>query len=261
MTKKKNIFNLKNKKIILTGSSGLLGEEFKNYLIRNGATVIGIDILKKKDESKKNFYFYKCDFSKPNSIKEVCKQINKKFKNINCLINNAAINEPIKKNLNHNFLNFNLEEFDKLSDVNVKAILYLCKFFHGSLKRGGGGSIINIGSIYGLVSPDQRMYNYNNKIKNQKNISYTITKTALIGLTKHLAVIFAKDKIRVNLASFGGVQNRQSKIFIKKYKDNTPMNRMAKKNEFNGVLNFLISDASSYVTGSNIVVDGGLTAI
>ena len=259
--KKNNIFNLKNKKVILTGSSGFLGDEFKDYLIRNGATVIGIDILKKKNEKKKNYFFYKCDFLDPNSIKEVCKKIIKKFKKINCLINNAAINETIDKNINSNFLNFNLNEFDKFSDVNIKSILYLSKFLHQALKKNGGGSIINIGSVYGLVSPNQKIYNRGNKIKSQKNISYTITKTALVGLTKHLAVIFAKDKIRVNLTSFGGVQNRQAKNFLKKYKDNTPMNRMAKKNEFNGVLNFLISDASSYVTGSNIVVDGGLTAI
>ena len=152
-------------------------------------------------------------------------------------------------------------EFDKFSDVNIKAILYLSKYLHKILKKGNGGSIINIGSIYGIVSPDQKIYNNNGKIENQKNISYTITKSSLLGLTKHLAVIFAKDKIRVNCTCFGGVENKQNKNFLKKYSENTPMNRLAKKNEFNGLINFLISDASSYITGSSIVADGGLTII
>ena len=111
------------------------------------------------------------------------------------------------------------------------------------------------------MSPDQKIYNKGRKIENQKNVLYTITKSSLVGLTKHLAVIFAKDKIRVNCTCFGGVKNKQNKNFLKKYSENTPMKRLAKKNEFNGLINFLISDASSYITGSNIVVDGGLTIV
>ena len=261
MKRSLNLFNLKNKKIVLTGSSGLLGSEFTSYLLSNGATVIGIDLKQDKKIKKKNFFFYNSDFSDSDSIRKVCNAINKKFKNIDCLINNAAINEPIKKNIKQNFLNSNLEEFDKFSDINVKAILYLCKYLHKSLKKNTGGSIINIGSIYGIVSPDQKIYNKNDKFNNQKNISYTITKSSLVGLTKHLAVVFAKDNIRVNSTSFGGVKNNQSKSFLKKYSKNTPMKRLAKKNEFNGIINFLISDSSSYMTGSNIVIDGGLTIV
>lgn len=256
------LFNLKNKKIILTGCFGLLGVEFSDYLLKNGAIVIGIDLKFKKKFSKHNrFIFYKTDLSKPESIKKTCDKINKKYQKIDSLINNAAVNETIDKNFKNNFLNFNLLEFDKFSDVNIKAILYLSKYLHKILKKGSGGSIINIGSIYGIVSPDQKIYNNNGKIENQKNISYTITKSSLLGLTKHLAVIFAKDKIRVNCTCFGGVENKQNKNFLKKYSENTPMNRLAKKNEFNGLINFLISDASSYITGSSIVADGGLTII
>ena len=261
MINNKNLFNLRNKKIVITGCSGLLGREFNNYLLKSGAIVIGIDLKKSKNLNSKKFYFYQTDLSNLDSIKKTCSKINKKFKNIDCLINNAAINEPITKNIKQNFLNYNLEEFDKFSDVNIKAILYLCKYLHKSLKKKTGGSIINIGSIYGIVSPDQRIYNKNDKLNNQKNISYTVTKSSLIGLTKHLAVVFAKDNIRVNSTSFGGVKNKQSKSFLNKYSKNTPMCRLAKKNEFNGIINFLISDSSSYMTGSNIVIDGGLTIV
>ena len=262
MTYSSKLFNLKNKKIILTGCFGLLGTEFSNYLLKNGAIVIGIDLeFKKKFKKHNRFFFYKSDLSKPESIKKTCDKIIKKYKKIDCLINNAAINETIDKNLKSNFLDLDLLEFDKFSDVNIKAILYLSKYFHKILKKGNGGSIINIGSIYGIVSPDHKIYNKDKEIKNQKNILYTVTKSSLIGLTKHLAVIFAKDRIRVNCTCFGGVENKQNKNFLKKYSNNTPMNRLAKKDEFNGLINFLISDAASYITGSNIVVDGGLTII
>ena len=262
MTYSSKLFNLKNKIIILTGCFGLLGVEFTDYLLKNGAIVIGIDLKPKKKIKKHNkFFFYETDLLKPDSIKKTCEKINKKYKKVNCLINNAAINESIKKNSQNNFLNFDLSEYDKFSNLNIKAILYLCKYFHKSLKNKNGGSIINIGSIYGMVSPDHKIYNKGNNMKKQKNISYTITKSSLPGLTKHLAVIFAKDKIRVNCTSFGGVENKQDQNFLKKYSKNTPMNRLAKKNEFNGLINFLISDSSSYITGSNIVVDGGLTII
>lgn len=262
MTYSQKLFNLKNKKIVLTGCFGLLGSEFSNYLLKNGATVIGIDLEFKKKFNKFNkFFFYKTDLSDPNSVEYICNKINKKFKKIDCLINNAAINEAIDKNFKSNFFNFDLKKFDKFSDINIKAILYLCKYFHKTLKKGKGGSIINIGSIYGIVSPDQKIYNKGRKIENQKNVLYTITKSSLVGLTKHLSVIFAKDKIRVNCTCFGGVKNKQNRNFIKKYSENTPMKRLAEKNEFNGLINFLISDASSYMTGSNIVVDGGLTIV
>ena len=258
----KNLFELKNKKIVLTGCFGLLGSEFLNYFLKNGAIVIGID---KKDKKKlpksKNFFFYKTDLTDPLKIKITCNSINKKFKKIDSLINNAALNESLDYNINQNFLNFDISRFDKFSNINIKAILYLCKNLHSSLKRGGGGSIVNIGSIYGLVSPDQEIYNEGKNLLNQKNISYTVTKSALVGLTKHLAIIFAKDKIRVNSTSFGGVKYRQSKSFIKKYSQKTPMKRLAKKNEFNGLVNFLITKSSSYVTGTNFIADGGWTSI
>ncbi len=262
MTYSSKLFDLKNKTIILTGCFGLLGTQFTHYLLKNGALVIGIDLKpKKKFKKHKKFVFFETDLANPISIRKTCDNINKKYKKINCLINNAAINETIDEIYNKNFLNSDISKFDKFSDVNIKSLLYLCKYFHKSLKSKNGGSIINIGSIYGLVSPDQKIYNKNHKIENQKEISYTITKSSLLGLTKHLAVVFAKDKIRVNSTSFGGVKNRQNKNFLGKYSQKTPMNRLAKKDEFNGIINFLISDASSYVTGSNIVADGGFTII
>lgn len=258
---KKTIFDVKNKKIIISGCSGLLGLEFSKSLLSNGAIVIGLDIKKPKIKNK-NFYFFNTNLNDKISITINSKKINKKFKKIDCLINNAAINEDIKINTNNNFLKYKVDNLDEFININIKSIMLLAKVFYKNLKTKGGGSIINIGSVYGLVSPDHRIYNkVEHSVKNQKNVSYTITKSALIGLTKHLAVIFAKDKIRVNSTSFGGVLNNQNQNFIKKYKNKTLLNRLANKDEYNGIINFLVSDASTYATGSNFVIDGGLTSI
>lgn len=252
--KKKNIFDISQKIIIITGSNGLLGKEYVKYFLSEDAVVIGLD--KQNNLKSDNFFFYKCNLENHKSIELVCSKINKKFKKIDVLINNAAINENIKKTQGHNFLTSKNNDFNKFVDVNIKSILILSRNLYKSLKITNG-SIINIGSIYSILAPDNNLYNSNNTTQNQKNINYTITKTAVLGLTKHLAAIFSKDSIRVNCVSLGGVLNGQSKKFIKKYSNKTLLKRMANKNDFNGLLHFLSSEASSYITGENIICDGG----
>lgn len=256
-----NTLKIENKKIILTGCSGLLGSEFTKYLSNNGATVIGLDIAKPNFKLK-NFYFYKTNLKNLKDIQKSYIKISNKFNKIDCLINNAALNEKNSKIIKKNFLKLNADELDEHISINIKSVINLIQTYYKVLKKDGGGSIINIGSIYGLVSPNQKIYNKNKKnFLNQKNICYTITKSALIGLTKHLAVLFANDKIRVNSTSFGGVEDNQSKSFKQNYSNLTLLNRMAKVSEFNGIIHYLISDASSYSTGTNYVIDGGLTSI
>lgn len=250
------LFNLKNKKIILTGCFGLLGVEFSDYLLKNGAIVIGIDLKFKKKFSKHNrFFFYKTDLSKPESIKKTCDKINKKYQKIDSLINNAAVNETIDKNFKNNFLNFNLLEFDKFSDVNIKAILYLSKYLHKILKKGNGGSIINIGSIYGVTAPDYSLYE-SEEIGNPA--AYSSSKGGLIQFTKWLSTTLAHE-IRVNCISPGGILRDQSSTFISKYEQKTPLKRMAHEEDFKGIIAYLASDLSEYVTGQNIMIDGGWT--
>ena len=253
--KNNNLFDINKKVIVITGSNGLLGKEFVKYFLNNNATVIGID--KKNNIKMKNYFFYKCDLGEKKSINSTYFKISKKFKKIDTLINSAAINEGVKETKGHNFLKSKKDNFEKFVNVNLRAILILSKKFHKNLKASKNGTIVNIGSIYGLLAPDNYLYNNNLKLNNQKNISYTITKTAIIGLTKHLATIFALDNIRVNCISPGGVFNNQDKKFINKYSQKTLLNRMANKKDFNGLIHFLISDASNYITGENIISDGG----
>lgn len=250
-----NLFDIEKKIIVITGSNGFLGKEFVKHCLEQKATVIGID--KKNDLKMKNFHFYKCDLEKKKSINSVYAKISKKFKKINALINNAAMNESVKETKGHNFLKTKKDNFEKFVNINLRAILILSKKFNKNLKFNKSATIINISSIYGVLAPDNNLYNDNQKIENQKNISYTVTKTAVIGLTKHLATIFAPDQIRVNCISPGGVFSNQDKYFVKKYSKKTLLNKMAGKSDFNGLIQFLVSDASSYITGENIICDGG----
>ena len=249
-------FNIKKKIILLTGSNGFLGKEYSKYLKKQGAIVIGLD-----NKGLTNDKFFKCDLSKKKSIIECCKKINKKFPQIDAIINNASINESVDSTKKHNFFVSSFDDFENIMNINVRSILYLSKCLYKNLKRSKSGAIINIGSIYGNISPDNSLYNLKNSKKNQKNVSYTISKSAIIGLTRHMASVFSESKIRVNCVSLGGVKKDQNKNFIKKYISKTLLGRMASKDEFNGLLHFLISDESRYITGQNIVCDGGYTII
>ena len=128
------------------------------------------------------------------------------------------------------------------------------------MQKNKEGSIINIGSIYGMVSPDQRIYlKKDSEKKFRKPIAYCVSKSAVYNMTRYLATYFASDGVRVNVLTFGGVFNNQDAEFVKNYCQKVPLNRMAKRDEYNGAVLFLASNASSYMTGSNLVIDGGFT--
>ena len=186
-----------------------------------------------------------------------------KIGNIDVLINNAAIDAtPKSKN---KFLKpvekFDVDIWDKVMSVNLKGVFLCCKVFGAAMARKRGGSIINISSIYGILSPDQRIYNnMNSKKKFIKPISYSVSKSGIINMTRYLATYWAKKNIRVNNLIMGGVLNNQPKNFVSKYCKKVPMNRMAKKDEYNYAIFFLASEMSSYMTGSNLTIDGGWSA-
>jgi NAD(P)-dependent dehydrogenase (short-subunit alcohol dehydrogenase family) len=146
--------------------------------------------------------------------------------------------------------------------VNVKGIVLCCQVIGGQMAIEGRGSIINICSIYGIVSPDQRIYEYRRKtgLPFYKPVAYSVSKSALLNLSRYLATYWAEKNIRVNTLTFAGVFNNQDKEFLKGYCTHVPLGRMAREDEYNGAVQFLLSDASSYMTGSNLVIDGGWTA-
>lgn len=262
-------FNLKNKTAVLTGSAGRLGNEFAHTLCEAGANVILVDIDSKKNKKlehnlKKKFNnkIISCnlDISNQNSIKELKKEILAKFGRIDILINNAFFNPSINQTQKtKKFETFPLEIWNKVIGVNLTGV-FVCSQELGSLMaKQKGGVIVNISSIYGLVGADQRIYG-DSGLNSQP--SYAATKGAIVNLTRYLASYWHGKNVRVNTLTLGGVLDKSymKNSFIKKYSEKTILGRMANKNEYNGALLFLVSDASSYMTGANLVVDGGWTA-
>jgi len=254
---KKTFFNLKNKNIIITGGNGFLGSQITDALLKEQANVFIIDIKKSK---KKSIKYFNSDITNEGELREILKFFKKKKIKIDVLINNAAIDYvPSKSKNNHlkleNFLN---DFWDKDLSVSLKGS-YLCtKVFGSYMSKFRKGVILNISSDLGIIAPDQRIYKDSNFIK---PVTYSVVKHGIIGLTKYTASYWGKKNIRCNAIAPGGILNNQDSSFIKKINQLIPLGRMAKKKEYNGLILFLCSDLSSYLTGSVIVADGGRTII
>ena len=266
------MFSLKNKNILVTGSLGLLGNEFVESIAEYRGNLILIDLDQSKlDIQAKNIqnkYNVKCkgyslDISLESEYPKKTKAIIDEFKKLDGLINNAA-NNPKIENLDNSFSR--LESFDINTwndDINVglKGSFLCIKYFGKEIsKNPNGGSIINISSDLGLIAPDQSLYVRKDLPDNQqpvKPVTYSVIKTGLLGLTRYVATYWAKKGVRCNALCPGGVENNQNPDFIKKINSKIPMNRMARKNEYNGSIIYLLSDASSYLNGSIITADGG----
>ena len=261
----RKVFDISNRVIVITGAAGLLGSEYADGFCQAGGNVVladkNFEKCKKLAAKLEKKYGVKplpikLDVTNPNSIKKMVAHITKKFSKIDVLVNNAIYPEigKIKKT---KFEDFPLDVWKKGIDVNLTG-MFLCSQQIGKImKKQKNGVIINISSIYGIKGPDQRIYG---KTKIIKSALYATTKGAVINFTKYLASYWNRTGIRVNTLSLGGVEENQDRNFKKKYSDKTMIGRMAKKDEYVGALLFLSSDASSYMTGSNLVIDGGWSA-
>lgn len=272
-------FSLKDKTAIITGGTGLLGSVYTHSLLSLGASVIIID--KKIDKTKfiKNLVkeynltkeiinkikFVKCDITNKKQIDKSFKKIRSNLKNLKVLINNASLVKQVGnddlRDTYRPFLQMKQKDWEDFFSVDLTGTLLVTQKCIPFLQKNGGGSIINISSTYGILSPDQRIYESlspkNSKQKIEKPIGYSISKSGVLNMTRFLATKFAEDKIRVNTLTLGGVYDNNPKTFVKSYSNKTPLRRMADKNEYAGPIIFLATDASSYMTGSNLVVDGG----
>jgi len=266
------LFDLEGRNIVITGASGLLGSQYANTLSSAGANIILLDIDTAKNEKLKSTLIkkyknkisaYTLDISDQIKVNKTSKKIIKDFKKIDGLINNAAYTSKGAKEKSDNafgaFENFPIDIWQKSLDINLSGVFFCSQAFGKIMAKQGKGVIVNIASTYGLVGADQRIYG---KSGLNLPISYAATKGAIVNFTRYLAAYWHGKNIRVNTLSPGGVMDKtyQEKSFIKKYSEKTILGRMANKDEYNGAMLFLISDASSYMTGANLVVDGGWTA-
>ncbi len=268
-------FKLDKKCALITGASGLLGKEHAIALLEAGAHVIITDINSQQLNSR--FEELSTDFgsdritkiimdvSKKENIHSALKKIKLKKYRIDILLNNAAIDSKVHNKLNLNnrsrMENFSLNDWNKEIEVGLTGAFMCCQIFGSEMaKDSRGGVILNIASDLSVISPDQRLYKLKDLANNKqpvKPVTYSVIKSGLVGLTKYVATYWAEQNIRCNSISPGGIFNNQDKLFVDRIKKLIPMNRMAQREEYRSSIQYLCSDASSYMTGQNIVIDGG----
>lgn len=271
--KKESKFDVDKQVAVVTGGNGLLGTEYVKTLAEAGARVAVIDLAPKLNQELESLSeqglpidLYSCDIADKTELQKILKTVQGRWETPTILINNAAVDTPLQGSYgSRRFDTLSLEIWDKALAVNLTGVFLCCQVFGSAMVEDEtieGGSIINISSTYGLVSPQQDLYAYKEQKGDpfyEKPITYTVTKAGIIGMTKWLATYWAKKKVRVNALAPGGVFDHQDGEFLEGYTSRAPMGRMAEKDEYNEAILFLSSKASSYMTGSVLVIDGGWT--
>jgi NAD(P)-dependent dehydrogenase (short-subunit alcohol dehydrogenase family) len=266
-----NHFSLKDNVAIVTGSLGLLGKHHCQALAEAGAHVVVSDL----DENKCRDFAGSltpealgagADVSDAASVSALLKKTLDRFGRIDILLNNAAVDEkfenPLLELRMSQFEHFPISLWKKIMDVNVTGVFICSQIIGAAMAKQGKGSIINVASTYGVVAPDQSLYKApDGRQVFFKSPAYPVSKGAVISFTKFLAAYWGHCGVRVNALSPGGVENAQDDFFVKNYSAKTPLGRMAQPSDYQGAIVFLASDASSYMTGANLIVDGGWTAI
>ncbi len=268
-------FKLDGRVAIVTGGAGLLGAEFCRTLVEAGAAVAVLDLNAERcaavaDSLTQAGYralAAPCDITNPQSVNAMLQAVLAAFGRVDILVNSAALDPKFdpdaaaKGIAPGSFEDYPLEQWNAALNVNLTGMFLVTQAVARQMvSQGKKGSIINICSTYGLNGPDQRIYIKDGQRVAYKPVYYTTTKAGVLGFTKYLAAYYAGSEIRVNALTPGGVFNNHEDYFVQNYSAKTILGRMAKKDEMNGALLFLASDASSYMTGNNVVVDGGWTA-
>ena len=269
--KSSELFDLSNKVVVVTGGAGLLGQVFCQALADVGAHVAIVDLdlasaetaaksINKSDTQK--VVAFGSDITSPESVTQMVANVIKQFGRIDVLVNNAASKGSNLDTFFEPFESYSLQTWREVMSVNIDGLFLVAQAVGNQMKKQGGGSIIQTSSIYGVVAPDQRIYKgseYNGRAINTPAV-YSASKAAVNGLTSYLSTYWATSKIRVNSLTPGGIASGQNDEFNKRYSSRVPLGRMGEASELVGALIYLASDASSYVTGQNIIVDGGLSA-
>ncbi len=268
-------FNLAGKTSLITGAAGLLGREHASALLESGATVVLTDVSEgeltearealSRDADISRILTHVMDVSRPDAIEAVAKELTSTGCRIDILVNNAAIDPRVKGDQGvletSRLENFPIAQWDLQMAVGLTGA-FLCSQVFGSIMAadGKGGVILNIASDLSVFSPDQRIYRKNgvaDHMQPVKPVTYSVIKAGLVGLTRYLATYWADDGVRCNALSPGGVFNGQSEEFVQRLTSLIPLGRMAHRDEYRAAMQFLCSDASAYMNGQNVVMDGG----
>ncbi len=262
-------FDLSEKVAVVTGSAGLLGSGFCRTLAEAGASVVLADNNAEVNEALEaklddHALAVTTDIADPASVKSLVAQTLQRFGRLDILVNSAALDpkfDPEHQDEHaSSFENYALDDWNQALNVNLTGLFLVTQAAVHPMLDQKRGVIINICSTYGLVAPDQRIYQREGQAEGYKPVYYSVTKAGVMGFTRYLAGYYAGKNIRVNALSPGGVYNQHDEKFVEKYAARTMLGRMADRSEMNSALLFLASDASSYMTGANLVVDGGWTA-
>jgi NAD(P)-dependent dehydrogenase (short-subunit alcohol dehydrogenase family) len=268
-----NYFSLEGRNIIVTGSCGLLGREHCSAIVENGGNLILIDLDSKSLEKQFNEInlkfpghvksFHSIDISNEEMVKNCAFELQSKNIVIDGLVNNAALNPHFDKeaiNSKNLLEDFNLDQWNREINVGLTGSFLCCKYFGAIIaKNPHGGSIVNISSDLGIIAPNHNIYHSEEK-SFFKPVTYSVIKHGMIGLTKYISTYWNNAGVRCNSLCPGGVFNDQDEEFVSKVSSLIPLGRMAEKSELRGGLVFLLSEASSYMTGTNLIIDGGRTS-
>jgi len=257
-------FDVRGRVVIVTGGAGLLGAEYARALAAAGALPVIADIdarrARRVAASLDGALAVGVDVTDPASVRRMVARVLRSRGRIDALVNNAALDpkfDPLNATRHANsFEDFPLDLWNRGLAVDLTGMFLCSQAVAPAMLRQGQGVIVNVSSTYGLVGPDQRLY----ESGAYKPVVYSVTKSAVLGFTRYLAAYWAGKGLRVNALTPGGVYNGHDDEFVRRYSSRTPLGRMADKSEYCGALLFLLSDASSYMTGANLVVDGGWTA-
>ncbi len=250
-----DLFSLQGRVAVVTGGAGQLGAEIVRGLEERGARVAVFDLEADR---------FRVDVTDRGAIEEATDEVAREWGIPHVLVNAAALDSPPDAPPEEvgPFESYPEESFDRVMDVNVKGTFLCCQAIGGRMAAEGRGSIVNVSSIYGMLSPVQDVYDFRRREGGTffKPVAYSVSKSALYNLTRYLATYWARSGVRVNTLTLAGVWNDQPQEFLDAYNARMPLGRMADVREVVGPVVFLASDASSYVTGANLVADGGWSA-
>jgi 2-deoxy-D-gluconate 3-dehydrogenase len=265
-------FDVTDRVVVITGGGGLLGRAYAAHLGSAGARIVLADVdalaAARGGEAldPERTLIIPTDIANPESVTRMVQRTLAAFGTVDALVNNAALDPKFDAahadSQRDDFETYPLARWEAALRVNLTGAFLCAQAVAAPMRQRGRGVVVNVSSIYGMVGPDQSLYAPagQGELLRFKPVDYSVTKSALIGFTRYLAAYWAGTGIRVNPLTLGGVYNQHDDGFAERYARRTPLGRMARHDEYCGALQFLVSDASSYMTGANLVVDGGWTA-